>query len=112
VARGKDADAILVASESFSGVFDDGTPFNATRDQTRVRGSHAAAKRWPEYFKPLDVHYDVEQTTAAPGERRTPSKADQAKIADEAAEQAADKADTEPAVEQATAAPGEKRGEA
>jgi hypothetical protein len=39
---------------------------------TRVRAGHPLLKAVPDYFKPieLEVHYDVEQATAAPGERR------------------------------------------
>lgn len=91
MARKPSPDDVLVASESFSGALADGTSFSAQRDNTRIRASHPAAKRWPDYFKPIDVHYDVEQATASPGEKRGETR-------------------TEPApVEQATAAPGEKR---
>lgn len=64
-------DDILVARESFSGVLPDGTAFDAIAGETRVRAGHASAKAWPDYFEPIDVHYDVEQATAAPGEKRT-----------------------------------------
>jgi hypothetical protein len=38
----------------------------------RVRNGHALLRAQPENFEPVDttVHYDVEQATAAPGEKR------------------------------------------
>jgi hypothetical protein len=38
----------------------------------RVRTGHAVIRQCPDMFEPIDthVHYDVEQTTAAPGELR------------------------------------------
>ena len=69
MAAPKKAD-ILVARESFSGVLPDGTAFDAIAGVTRVRAGHASAKAWPEYFEEITVDYDVEQATAAPGEKR------------------------------------------
>jgi hypothetical protein len=48
---------------------------------TIVRKGHALLKEHGAMFEPLHVHYDVEQATAAPGERRSlslprPKKAD------------------------------------
>jgi hypothetical protein len=62
---------ILVATESGSGVLDDGTTFEFRRGITRVHERHPAAKKWPEFFKPDDqVHYAVEDMTAEPGRKR------------------------------------------
>lgn len=38
---------------------------------TRVREGHPMLKAHETLFKPIDVHYDVEQATRAPGEKRT-----------------------------------------
>lgn len=60
---------ILVAADS--GVITvDGTEYQFTKDVTRIRSSHPAVKAAPHLFKKLEVHYDVEQATAAPGEKR------------------------------------------
>lgn len=37
---------------------------------TRAHAGSAVAKAYPGYFKPIDVHFAVEQATAAPGEKR------------------------------------------
>lgn len=37
---------------------------------TRVHRGHPLYKRAPNLFKPIDVHYSVEATTAIPGEQR------------------------------------------
>ena len=61
---------ILVAVESGSGVLDNGAPVEFRRGITRVREGHPVALKWPEFFKPIDVHYELEDTTANPGEQR------------------------------------------
>jgi hypothetical protein len=72
-----DKDTIYVATESVSG-----NEFNFVKDQTRVSGAWLAKhKEFAGIFKPLEVHYDVEETktvakvkveaaTAAPGKKR------------------------------------------
>lgn len=40
---------------------------------TRVRAGHPILREHPELFEPITVHYDVEQATAAPGEKRAVS---------------------------------------
>lgn len=37
---------------------------------TRVREGHPLYKQAPDLFSPLEVQYDVEQATRAPGEKR------------------------------------------
>jgi hypothetical protein len=61
--------AILVATETFSCDID-GAPFVVKRDVTRVRADNELYERYPQCFKPVDESYEVEQATAAPGERR------------------------------------------
>ena len=38
--------------------------------RTRVRAGHPLLKARPDAFVPLEANYDVEQATAAPGEKR------------------------------------------
>lgn len=68
--RRKDPDQeILVAIETGE-VSAGGETYFIRRNVTRVRAGHPLAKAAPNFFKPIDVHYDVERMTAAPGERR------------------------------------------
>jgi hypothetical protein len=62
---------IFVANMSFATEVD-GVPVTVLQGKTRVRAGHELLKANPQYFDPVDqgVHYDVEQTTAAPGEKR------------------------------------------
>lgn len=62
-------ETILIARDS--GVVEiKGESFTVTRAVTRIRADHPLAKAAPHLFTELDVHYDVEQATAAPGEKR------------------------------------------
>ena len=63
---------VLIASKSFSCDLE-GIPTSVTEGVTRVRANHPLAVQNPEYFKPVDegVHFDVEETVAVPGEKRT-----------------------------------------
>ena len=49
----------------------EGVPTLIARGE-RVRKGHSLLRSHPEYFEPVDrdVKYDIEQATAAPGERR------------------------------------------
>ena len=38
--------------------------------RTRLRAGHPLLKALPDKFEPLSLDYDLEQATAAPGERR------------------------------------------
>ena len=62
---------IFVAKETGAVEFD-GAPVMVHKGITRVRQGHLLLKRHPEMFEPIDlsVHYEVEQATAAPGEKR------------------------------------------
>lgn len=61
---------ILIATTSGVWVDADGVEYPYFRGITRVRAVHPLARAVPDAFKPVDVHYDVEQATAAPGEKR------------------------------------------
>ena len=62
---------IYVAKESFHCQID-GVDYAVRGGITRVRAGHALLKANPDYFEPVSsaVDYDVEQATAAPGEKR------------------------------------------
>jgi hypothetical protein len=47
-----------------------GTRYTYIRGKTRVRAGHPLLKAAPDKFRPAKLAYDVEQTTAAPGEKR------------------------------------------
>lgn len=64
------SEQIYVAIDSFTTDLPDGTPVFVYKDTTRVREGHALLKGREHLFKPIDVEYDVEQATAAPGEKR------------------------------------------
>lgn len=68
-ARRNPDNEILIAIDS--GVVNvDGEMYPVTRGVTRVRAAHPLAKAAPGLFKPIEVHYDIEQATSAPGELR------------------------------------------
>ena len=62
-------DGIYVATHTFSTDYDGKTEF-VHRGVTRVRAGHPLVRLNPQFFAPVDAHYDVEQATAAPGEKR------------------------------------------
>lgn len=62
-------DTLYVACESFVTNLG-GVDIVVTQDQTRVREGHELIVRYPQLFKPITAHYEVEQATSAPGERR------------------------------------------
>lgn len=68
--RGQEAD-IYVAQET-GAVELDGSPVMIYKGVTRVRAGHSLLRDHPTMFAPIDlgVHYDVEQASAAPGEKR------------------------------------------
>jgi hypothetical protein len=67
---------ILVATAAFSTEID-GTPVSISRGETFHKDSPRYAKLPPEVreanFKPFTVDNDIEQATAAPGEKRSVS---------------------------------------
>lgn len=69
MARGKPQVDIWVATETF---FAEGETSPIRKGETRVRDGHPLLKKYADYFEPADsnVHFDVEQATAAPGEKR------------------------------------------
>jgi len=55
-----------------SGAFEyDGDMVVVNKGVTRVRSGHPILAAHPELFEEITVHYDVEQATAAPGEKRS-----------------------------------------
>lgn len=91
---------ILVAKHSFSTEIN-GVPRAVTKGET-FREGHAVVEGREELFEPFSVDNDIEQATAAPGEKRSRPKA---KKAGTPTSQEGKSKDPEP---QATAAPGEK----
>lgn len=65
------SDQVYVARESGAANVD-GEDLVFVKGVTRVRGGHPLLKAVPDYFEPVDeaVHYEVEQATKAPGEKR------------------------------------------
>lgn len=61
---------VLVATDSGIWISPEGHEYLFHAGITRVRAAHPLAKAMPDSFKPIDVHYDVEQMTKAPGELR------------------------------------------
>lgn len=60
---------IYVATETFATELDN-QPIIVQKDITRVRAGHPLLKGRENLFKLITVHYEVEQATAAPGEKR------------------------------------------
>ncbi len=67
---GKSKADIYVAKHSFAAEVDGESVFVNAGE--RVRSGHPLLAAQGDFFEPVDqtVHYDVEQTTAAPGEKR------------------------------------------
>lgn len=71
MARSKSQGAVYVATESFACQIGD-EYYNVTKGE-RVREGHALLRAAPGAFENVQdafVQYDVEQATAAPGEKR------------------------------------------
>lgn len=60
---------IFVPVEDFTTEID-GQPVVFKRNQTRVREGHPALHGRQHLFQEMKVDYEIEQATAAPGERR------------------------------------------
>ncbi len=60
---------MLIARDSFV-LHYDGSEVSILGGVTRVRSGHPMLKGVEHLFEPMTVHYDIEQATAAPGERR------------------------------------------
>lgn len=63
-------DGILIAVESAAFEFE-GRMVIVHKGRTRVREGHSILKGRAHLFAPIDVHFDVEQATARPAEKRT-----------------------------------------
>jgi len=60
---------IFIAKESFAMNFN-GADISVIAGSTRVREGHPLLKGPEHLFEPINVHYDVESATDAPGEKR------------------------------------------
>lgn len=62
---------IFVARETFVCALN-GEQITVQAGVTRVRAGHPLVETYANYFEPADtdLHFDVEQATAAPGEKR------------------------------------------
>lgn len=60
---------IYVAKSSFS-IEIDGATMPIQAGVTRVREGHWLLRHHPEYFEPMSVHYEIEDTSAKPGKKR------------------------------------------
>jgi hypothetical protein len=65
----KSGSTIYVAKDSFLTIVD-GVEVMISKGKTRVREGHPLLNGRSELFEPLTVDYDIEQATAAPGEKR------------------------------------------
>lgn len=64
-----EGERVFIASESFITTID-GESVAVQKNITRVREGHPLMAGREAFFRELDVQYDVEQATAAPGEVR------------------------------------------
>lgn len=60
---------LYVARESFATRLD-GVDISVVAGKTIVREGHELLDRFPDFFELVEAHYEVEQATAAPGEKR------------------------------------------
>lgn len=63
------ADELLVATKTFLTSVD-GRRVRVVKDQTRVRAGHPLLEGREHLFKVADAHFDVEDATARPGQKR------------------------------------------
>jgi hypothetical protein len=63
---------VWVAKETFAAEDDNGSPVIIHAGKTRIREGHPLLDRYREHFQPADsrLDFDIEQATAAPGEKR------------------------------------------
>lgn len=66
--RNPDMDILIAVESGIAHV--GGEECVVRRGITRARRGHPLVAATPNWWKPIDVHYDVEQATAAPGEKR------------------------------------------
>lgn len=66
-----DTGKVFIATETFSANVD-GIPILVRRGKTRVREGHELVRCHPQWFEEAGEHvtFEVEQTTAEPGEKR------------------------------------------
>lgn len=61
---------IFVAKDTGVIIGPNGERWEVKAGHTRVRKGHPILKDRASLFEPLEVHYDIEQATSRPGERR------------------------------------------
>ena len=66
----KTKEATVYVARSSGVIKIDGETYRYNAGQTRVRVGHPLLRVIPDKFAPMKVDYEVEQATAAPGERR------------------------------------------
>ena len=66
---------ILVATDS-AVILYEGERVPIHKGVTRVREGHPMLKGHEDLFKPIDVHYDIEDGTRRPGAKRTGKRAE------------------------------------
>lgn len=64
----RDTDILLAVETGWVNV--KGESVLVQRGVTRAHAGSDIAKAYPQFFELIDVHFPVEQATAAPGERR------------------------------------------
>ncbi len=70
MARRRNPDQDILIAKTSGVLVVDGVEQTITRGVSRARASHPIVRAAPDWWEPIQVHYDVEEATAAPGERR------------------------------------------
>lgn len=66
----KHPDSDVMIAKTSAVITLDGNEVVIVEGVTRAHRGHEIVQKWPGFWKPIDVHYGVEQMTAAPGEQR------------------------------------------
>lgn len=68
--RRRDPDRDVLVARISGVLVIDGREETVTAGRTRARASHPIVKAAPDWWEPINVHYDLEEAVAEPGERR------------------------------------------